>query len=609
MHYVPQAPDLQTMSTAQLEHYFAAHHLSEREILEQPQLYMSDAYIALVKKYSLYSAYIKKYYEKYVQYGFARKCLSWIKGSYKSGMAQRFIDLHQEQVRAEHAKKLIQEQAQQAAYHEQLQKIEHELITKNVQTPYARTRIEALRATAVNDARIQRKVVITEDAQHFAKEYEIEQSMLEHGFMNPYEYQLHTEFIDQLNVAVQLQSMPNKCREHQVLLDTIGYGVSLGLEANHNHEAATATHWADCGWWLLDILRPISEGIALGCYNTIMLPVNLAMLAGQAAAHPIAHPVESLNILGQGIKTILFFFVEEFRRLGPQEGPPVDFEQEWNTLLDRIDDAIAYCEEQLAKVPSREKVKYVTAFLTEIALPTKFFKAGKILCTRMRPLVRTALQIIQDEQIAVKVAGAAAGENILMKVTEGIQEAGSAVKGIIQESATALELFHANLMKNLEPEIAALRSLFDNKVKGFGEFANKYLKIDYEHILGMELSFNRKGLPVLNGFHHDYMNAIEKGGVVKFTNKLFYKDGFYKTDLFLGEKIFPGKTFFPGHWSREQVISTLYEAYSNFIKSGQLPLLGSDGKYKINSIIKGGIEIEMYITKKGRIATAYPVLK
>lgn len=98
--------------------------------------------------------------------------------------------------------------------------------------------------------------------------------------------------------------------------------------------------------------------------------------------------------------------------------------------MECIDDTITYCTEQLEKIPFREKVKHLTAFGTEIVLPTKFFRIGKILCARIRPMVRAALQVIQDEQVAVEVAGAA-GENLLMKVTEGIQEAETAVQEII----------------------------------------------------------------------------------------------------------------------------------------------------------------------------------
>jgi len=605
MHHVPQVPELQTMSTAQLEAYFAAHQLSEKEILEQPQLYMSDAYIALVKKYSSYPAYVRKYYEKYVKYGFAHKCWSWIKGSYKSSMAQRFIDLYREQVRAEHAKKLIQEyQAQKAVYHEQLQKIEHGLLAKNVQVPYTDARVKALQATVVNGQRIERRMSVAEDVQHFAKEYEIEQSMLERGFMNPYEYQLHTEFIDQLNIAVQLQSMPNRCREHQVFLDAVGYGVSLGLEANHNHEAAIATHWADYGWKALDLIKAFGEGVALGCYNLAMIPVQVASGAMYCATH-----------LTETLKTLDYFFScaynVDMAKAGmdwlERRGDQVDLEFEFENALEYIDDTIAYCTEQLEKIPLREKVKYLTAFGTEIVLPTKFFKAGKILCTRIRPLVRTALRVIQDEQIAVEVAGAA-GENLLMKVSEGINEVGTPIQSVIPESVTALGLFYADFMKKLEPEIATLRSLFDNKIKGFGEFANKYLKIDYEHILGMDLFFDSQGFPKLSGFHHDFMNAIEKENIIKITNKIMGKAGFYKADIIVGDKLFRNKTFFSAAWPREKIINKIHEAYQEFIMSGRPFIPQKNGTYKVIGVIKEGVEIEICITKKGRINTAYPLM-
>lgn len=297
-HWFPASPGLESMSTGQLQAYFAAQKLSEDEILSQQQLYMSNAYIALVKNYVAYPAYIKKYHQKYLKYGALRKCWSWIKGTYTSGMARRFRELHQDLVRKEAAQQLLSKQQEvHRGYHGQLKKIESELIAKSVNMPYAQARREALHATYLNDARVQRKILVAEDIQYFAREYEIEPSMLEQGFMNPYEYQLHTEFIDQLSAVVQLQSISDRCHEYQVFLDAVGYGVSLGIEANHDHDAVAATHWADYAWNMLDIAKAVGEGIALGCYNVAMIPVQVASGAMYCATH-----------LTESLKALTYFF-------------------------------------------------------------------------------------------------------------------------------------------------------------------------------------------------------------------------------------------------------------------------------------------------------------
>ena len=70
----------------------------------------------------------------------------------------------------------------------------------------------------------------------------------------------------------------------------------------------------------------------------------------------------------------------------------------------------------------------------------------------------------------------------------------------------------------------------------------------------------------------------------------------------------PDKTFFPAHWSRKDVIEKIYEAYDDFKKSGANATLIPNGTYKINGFTKEGIEIEMLVTQKGVINTAYPKL-
>ena len=190
----------------------------------------------------------------------------------------------------------------------------------------------------------------------------------------------------------------------------------------------------------------------------------------------------------------------------------------------------------------------------------------------------------------------------LLNETAGGPQLQEAVKLAMNE----VQQLHVNFMKHLEVEIVGLRKIFDNKVYGFGDFTNRYLKIDYEHILGMDLYFDYKNLPKLSGFHHDYMNVIENTGIIKFANKIMDSIGACKADLILNGIIVPGKTFFPAHWSREKVINSIYEAYTNFMNSGVVPMARPDGKYLIKGFANDGMEIEMFITKNAKVTTAYP---
>lgn len=96
-------------------------------------------------------------------------------------------------------------------------------------------------------------------------------------------------------------------------------------------------------------------------------------------------------------------------------------------------------------------------------------------------------------------------------------------------------------------------TVFDNTVKGVGALANKYINIDGEHIFGIVFELKKEAIVGISGFHDDFMQSIEKSGVIEFANKVMYKEGFYVTDLMVdGETI--SKSFFPADWPREKVI-------------------------------------------------------
>jgi hypothetical protein len=180
---------------------------------------------------------------------------------------------------------------------------------------------------------------------------------------------------------------------------------------------------------------------------------------------------------------------------------------------------------------------------------------------------------------------------------------------IIRNSKALLESAYAKIAIELEPEIEAIKKLYDRTKDGFAEFAHRKITMNYKHTLGMELGLSKKGKLTIGGFHHDLSNIIEKSDILKFTNKTFYNHGFYKATIFDGENFVKNITFFPAQWSRDKVISKIYEAYEHFINNGAMSYIEKDNKYVIKGMIKEGIEIEMYITKNGNIVTAYPFLE
>jgi hypothetical protein len=413
--------------------------------------------------------------------------------------------------------------------------------------------------------------------------------------------QIHTEFVEQLAQLTDLCATYPLSRTENLFFDAIGEGVALGIKANKKYEPIIATCWADFGWKVLEVVKGIGEGVVLGTYNTACFAKNI-----------VCHPIRTTSEIVHGIGTIVC-------AAGKAVGISVqlgvlcvtgDTEQaykETQEIYEHTKFVMQNCATKIAAMSNREIAKQTTAFATDWFLTGKALTFGHSICSRAGPLLAEAIEVLHKEPaVAYAVAGS---EGMLHHMSETTKHVGGAAKEIVRDSQLFLKTFHAEHMAKLELEIAQLRKIFDCTIKGFAECANKYLKLDYKHILGIDLWFDRKGITKLEGFHHDFMEIIEKSGVIKFVNKTVYTAGFYKATL-VGDGLRAlKKSFFPAEWTREKVISKIYEAYENFVKNGGIPKLEHNGTYKIQSCIQEGVEIEMYITKKGKILTAYPILE
>jgi hypothetical protein len=263
-----------------------------------------------------------------------------------------------------------------------------------------------------------------------------------------------------------------------------------------------------------------------------------------------------------------------------------------------------------------------------IGVGTEFVISGKAcsvlarsaghLYTRAAQQIKTAIEGANKERALEHVLVTAEGIEARIAAeshglfNKSVESVGEKVGGVVGESLPAggltLESACSQVMEEVKKGIELLRPVFENTRKGFGVFADKFIKIDYKHILGIELKFGRNGLSKISGFHHDFMNSIEKSGLLDFRNKIMCQNGFYKAKIFSEGRFIKEISFFPTHWSREKVVSAIYEAYDEFVKSGRIAELGSDGKYFFDGFTKDGVKIEMYMTQNCKITTAYPLL-
>lgn len=239
----------------------------------------------------------------------------------------------------------------------------------------------------------------------------------------------------------------------------------------------------------------------------------------------------------------------------------------------------------LKEIDLLSKIDKSTAFVTHT------FKKGFDTHLANNPIVVTA------EGITIKISDAM--NNINNK---------SGSKNFINSSKALLENAYVEVAINLEEKIKQIRKFYTlNPQHDFANFGNKHIKIALEHILGIELKWSDEGILLkLSGFHHDFMGAVEKSNVFKFSNKIINENGCYSANIII-DSIEAKKTFFPQHWTQQEVADKIYEAYYNFRKSGTIAQ-EKGGKYLIDGLTNEGITIRMFITKKGEIVTAYPKL-
>lgn len=611
--------NLNHMSTEQLAWYFSAYDYTEGEILSHPMLYMNQAYLAIAKQLPRYPEFVEKYYKKYRTYKGFFKFWETIHFRYRKGLKKQFTFLYQEcekervaqEVRErkdreertvkECAARAMKEAKDRETYIRELARVENILsdgtACKRLSINNHKARLEKIKVSRQRPERKRRQLQTGQEALNFIAAYGITEQQVTRVTLNSYEYQLHKEFVSHIHSALALQRKHN-LTDSNLFIDALGSGIGLGIKSNHLHNTEWATRWSDFCYEATEIIRGIGDGIVLGSYNTVDM---------------VIHPVRTLVRIVDGV-----------RMLGSLTARTVGTLAHWNYLIEhgeylqcvtemaavgeQLTTMAANIKEATSQMSNRQIAKHVTAFGTEWALTGQMLAIGHTLCSNLGQTIKRTIKFLKDEGAAGEFA-LATTDGVLLKASENLNKSGGGVNNLIRNSNTILETVHAEYMARLETELESLRLLCDNKVLDTAYFGNKYLKPQYKHIFGIDLYFSRRGIPQISGFHHDLLQMIENSGVFQFTNKIIHESNFYSAKLYCGENLVKEITFFPSEWSREQVINKIYEAYDNFKKSGAPLIAEQNGKFKIQGVIKEGITIEMCITQKAEILTAYPLLK
>lgn len=123
--------------------------------------------------------------------------------------------------------------------------------------------------------------------------------------------------------------------------------------------------------------------------------------------------------------------------------------------------------------------------------------------------------------------------------------------------------------------------------------------INWEHIIGVVEKRLKPEKLDWAGCHYGY-KEMERYGVLR------------KIEIDPTKVIFGGggdmkkKTFFPDHWSYDQLMHNIRQGYLEYINSGQVPTLAKNGNYEFNSTV-GGIISRYCVSKKGVVVTVYPL--
>ena len=404
---------------------------------------------------------------------------------------------------------------------------------------------------------------------------------------NAYEHQLYLEFLQLLEHGFEL----SKSHHKNSFVDFLGRGIALGIEAHHfNGNPEIATNWADFGWATLDLAKAAANGVIRGLYNT---------------SNTLLHPIKTVENIIQSTGTIVTCLAKAigstFRfcyQLSQSENRLAEIEQ----LINQIQTLAAQAKNYLSKIPPSEYVEQTTTFAVEAILMGKIFSLAAGLCKHLKPLVVQSAKIFAREKYVIQRAAIAGFE-------EGI-----ITQKVISQAQTHVGQNAPKITKSIRPLIKPWINVkkFQKKFDGRVFYEGKPVCLDYEHLFSIteKITTKRSGhvqQPRLHGWHHDFGNQLEKDGIVKYENVIYGNCGSFEAKPIVDGVQYDRKTFFSPHWSEEQVIEKILEAFQ------APPILfeiDRNGCHKIMGKTHCNLMIKIIFDPiKSIITTAYPIFE
>ena len=200
----------------------------------------------------------------------------------------------------------------------------------------------------------------------------------------------------------------------------------------------------------------------------------------------------------------------------------------------------------------------------------------------------------------------------MQAVQEGIQQAEHQAEVAAEKSFCPDHMNyqrHKNCHAIRPPEIAhcAIDDACANKlIEHFKKIIDeaKFSIERLRHLFEPDIRCYRGQKPTISGWHHDYQGKIKQTGIIEVKIIETHPSGAY-----LAEWSYKGETkrstFFPDHWTREEVIVKVGEAFQNKIKNNTKP----NGNTEIIGETSCGLKILIAKDPTGEILSPYPLLQ
>lgn len=507
--------DLFKYSCDQLKVYFAYHNYSEKNILDQNMLYLSDEFVKLAKTYPGYELAVSTLRKKMCGMSpFGKWWRKHIAGSYSPQLETRINQLyaeihHTQQFTAatsqashcdihKHAMTYLRDEWMQCAAISYDQKTKERL----------NKRIHALDQHDTTFCSPPHK-----DAYIFAQQHHIDLYEFAPNNASALAHVLYQEYVDILDTAAHIP-----VQNTEILCDALGQASHIGLEANKAGFVDQASKLADFCWTVLDYAQAAGEGIYLGTTNTL---------------HTLAHPIETVTntLIGIGVITYGLVNLTDFVQHAPFLYI-IDNDQfflRFNTIQDQLQTIANAAITYLTSNEPRIIVKDGTAFVTEGLLLGKIISFAANLTKQILPLAMYYAEYIAAEE---PLACFADGEMIPVRISKGI-DIGSFESGILKMKSNQLPIRIENgllpVAHTFEEIITAIAKIEDNRIHHI--LTPKTGKHAWNRIITGEITWEKvkliiekvmlEGAIEMQDFHLEkHLNIGREKVVVTFKHKL-----------------------------------------------------------------------------------------